>query len=108
MSLRILHVLDHSIPLHSGYTFRSLAILKEQRRRGWETMQLTSSKHYGATADEEVFDGFRFYRTRVPTGGWRSTPILDQWAVIRDLERRITDVIEQGRDPISSMRTPHA
>jgi glycogen(starch) synthase len=31
MSLRILHVLDHSIPLHSGYTFRTLAILREQR-----------------------------------------------------------------------------
>jgi hypothetical protein len=25
MSLRILHVLDHSIPLHSGYTFRTLS-----------------------------------------------------------------------------------
>ena len=24
MSLRILHVLDHSIPLQSGYTFRTL------------------------------------------------------------------------------------
>ena len=29
MTLRVLHVLDHSIPLHSGYTFRSLAILRE-------------------------------------------------------------------------------
>jgi asparagine synthase (glutamine-hydrolysing) len=27
--MRILHVLDHSIPLHSGYTFRTLAILRE-------------------------------------------------------------------------------
>ena len=33
MSLRILHVLDHSIPLHSGYTFRTLSILREQRKR---------------------------------------------------------------------------
>ena len=32
MSLRILHVLDHSIPLHSGYTFRTLSILREQRK----------------------------------------------------------------------------
>ncbi len=29
--MRILHVLDHSIPLHFGYTFRSAAILREQR-----------------------------------------------------------------------------
>ena len=26
--LRILHVLDHSLPLHSGYAFRTLAILR--------------------------------------------------------------------------------
>jgi hypothetical protein len=31
MSLRVLHVLDHSIPLHSGYTFRTLSLLREQR-----------------------------------------------------------------------------
>ena len=34
MTLRVLHVLDHSIPLHSGYTFRTRAILREQRRLG--------------------------------------------------------------------------
>jgi hypothetical protein len=27
---RVLHVLDHSLPLHSGYTFRTRAILKAQ------------------------------------------------------------------------------
>jgi len=42
MTLRILHILDHSIPLHSGYTFRTRAILREQRRLGWETFHLTS------------------------------------------------------------------
>ncbi|CAM5364538.1 hypothetical protein RLIN73S_07094 [Rhodanobacter lindaniclasticus] len=35
--LRILHVLDHSLPLHSGYTFRTLAILGQQRALGWDT-----------------------------------------------------------------------
>ena len=27
--MRILHILDHSIPLHSGYTFRTAALLRE-------------------------------------------------------------------------------
>jgi hypothetical protein len=40
-SMRILHILDHSIPLHSGYTFRTLAILQQQRALGWETFHLT-------------------------------------------------------------------
>ena len=43
--MRILHVLDHSLPLHSGYTFRTAAILREQRALGWETMQLTTPRH---------------------------------------------------------------
>ena len=30
--MKVLHVFDHSLPLQSGYTFRSLAILREQRR----------------------------------------------------------------------------
>ena len=34
--MRILHVLDHGLPLHSGYTFRTRAILKAQMARGWE------------------------------------------------------------------------
>ena len=33
-AMRILHVLDHSLPLHSGYAFRTLAILREQRALG--------------------------------------------------------------------------
>ncbi len=42
--IRVLHVLDHSIPLHSGYTFRTAALLREQRALGWETFHLTSPK----------------------------------------------------------------
>jgi len=60
MSLRVLHVLDHSIPLQSGYVFRTLAILREQRARGWQTLQLTSPKQGGGTANAETVDGWTF------------------------------------------------
>ena len=42
--MRILHILDHSLPLHSGYTFRTVAILAQQRALGWETLHLTGAK----------------------------------------------------------------
>ncbi len=51
--MRVLHIFDHSIPLQSGYTFRSLAILREQRKLGIETWQITSSKQYGSKAAVE-------------------------------------------------------
>ena len=62
--MRILHILfDHSLPLHSGYTFRTAAILREQRAPGWETMQLTTPRHGNATGEVEDADGWRFHRT---------------------------------------------
>jgi PEP-CTERM/exosortase A-associated glycosyltransferase len=63
MTLRILHVLDHSLPLHSGYSFRTIEILRQQRARGWEPLALTSPRHGAISADEEVIDGWRFMRT---------------------------------------------
>ena len=43
--IRVLHVLDHSIPLHSGYTFRTAALLREQRSLGWRTFHAVSYTH---------------------------------------------------------------
>ena len=73
--MRVLHVLDHSIPLHSGYTFRTLALLREQRAMGWDTHHLTSPKHGlslvgdAATALEETIDGWHFHRTPAVAAG---------------------------------------
>lgn len=104
--MRVLHLLDHSIPLHSGYTFRTLSILKQQRALGWETVQLTSSKHTGAQHDEEEFDGFRFFRTRIAGGGVRALPVLDQLSVIRDTQRRLEQVLEQTRPDLVHAHSP--
>jgi PEP-CTERM/exosortase A-associated glycosyltransferase len=106
MTLRVLHVLDHSVPLHSGYAFRTLAILREQRRLGFETLQLTSTKHYGAAADVEEFEGLRFYRTRVDPGGWRARPLLNQWAVIHDTSVRLDQLVGELRPDLLHAHSP--
>ena len=51
LPLKILHILDHSLPVHSGYAFRSQAIFLAQKRRGWEPVILTSPKHYESCND---------------------------------------------------------
>ncbi|MBN8452457.1 TIGR04063 family PEP-CTERM/XrtA system glycosyltransferase [Accumulibacter sp.] len=63
MSLRILHVLDHSLPLHSGYSFRTLAILRGQHALGWQTVHLTTPKQGASDALCEEVDGWTFHRT---------------------------------------------
>ena len=62
--MRILHILDHSIPLHSGYTFRTRNILNQQRARGWETFHVTSPKQGFVESLKEEVDGLRILRVR--------------------------------------------
>ena len=106
MTLRILHVLDHSIPLQSGYTFRTLSILREQRRRGWQTFHLTSPKHHAATADEEDIDGWNFYRTRVPAHPLEWLPAAREMRMMRATERRLAEVAGQVRPDVIHAHSP--
>ena len=95
--MRILHVLDHSIPLHSGYAFRTKAILQQQRRLGWETAHVTGTKQGPPAGPVEDVDGFRFHRTAPGSPVLRRVPVLKQVAVIRDLKRRLAEVIAAVR-----------
>ncbi len=107
--MKILHVLDHSIPLHSGYTFRSRNILEQQRKRGWETFHLTSPKHNGpAKVDggEETVDGLHFFRSRTPTGPLVKLPFFGQWAVVQATLARLREVIPTIRPDILHAHSP--
>jgi glycogen synthase len=61
--MRILHVLDHSLPLHSGYTFRTRSILRAQQARGWTVLGLTTPRHSEKDARDQTIDGIDFRRT---------------------------------------------
>jgi len=104
--MKILHILDHSIPLHSGYTFRTKAILEEQQKIGWTTLQVTSAKHYIAKDKIEMVDGLTFYRSE-PIKGWLANiPILNQWAIVQSLKKRLDDIILQHKPDILQAHSP--
>jgi PEP-CTERM/exosortase A-associated glycosyltransferase len=104
--MRVLHILDHSIPLHSGYTFRTRNILREQRKLGWETCHVTGLKHRDGTALEEDVEGLHFYRT--PDSGMfiDSLPILNQLHVVNTLARRLAEVVALKRPDILHAHSP--
>lgn len=104
--MKILHVLDHSIPLHSGYTFRTLSILREQRALGWETLHLTGSKQGGGDALEEQVDDLHFYRTPVSSSRLSKLPILNQISVINDLAQRLNEVVQVVKPDIIHAHSP--
>ena len=97
--MKILHVLDHSIPLHSGYTFRTLSILREQRKLGWETVHLTTPKQGPSKAQVEEADGLTFYRTP-------STEGVGLLAQMRLTAQRLRQVIEQTKPDIIHAHSP--
>jgi PEP-CTERM/exosortase A-associated glycosyltransferase len=104
--MRVLHVLDHSIPLHSGYTFRSRSILREQRALGWETFHVTGSKQNSGELLEETVDGLHFYRTRTATGKLARLPVLNQKEVIDGLTKRLSEIIPQIRPDVLHAHSP--
>ena len=87
---RILHVLDHSLPLHSGYSFRTRAILTAQHRAGLEVRGVTSVRHQASlpagshVEAVEQHDGLTFHRTMEPVSG---PPGLREWRDIAALAR---------------------
>ena len=99
MSLRILHILDHSVPLHSGYTFRTLAILREQRRLGWQTFHLTSPKHGAASSKKDDVEGWTFHRTPSAQG----TGLVGQ---MRLTARRIAEVVSEVEPDLIHAHSP--
>ncbi|NKN33372.1 TIGR04063 family PEP-CTERM/XrtA system glycosyltransferase [Marichromatium bheemlicum] len=90
--MRILHILDHSLPLHSGYTFRTANLLREQRRLGWETCHLTGPRHGNRRADSEHCDGLEFHRTAPPRGALATHPVLGPWLEMRATEQRLFEL----------------
>src|ERR1051325_1072041 len=95
--MRILHVLDHSLPLQSGYSFRTYAIVREQRRLGWETFHLTSPKQGACAGAEETVDGLHFYRTPSNPGWLGRVPVVAELALIRATAHRLYQVAKRVR-----------
>jgi len=104
--VKILHVLDHSIPLHSGYTFRTRSILKEQHKLGIETCHVTSPKHGNTESEIEVVDGLKFYRSAPISGLMSKLPVINQMANIAPMVKRILEVIEIEKPDVIHAHSP--
>ena len=106
MTLRVLHVLDHSIPLHSGYTFRTASILREQRALGWDTFHITSPKQGVSKAAQESVDGLHFYRTAGGTGLMADLPVGREVALMKALAQRLEQVVKEVEPDIIHAHSP--
>ncbi|GAA0330291.1 hypothetical protein GCM10009087_45590 [Sphingomonas oligophenolica] len=101
--MRILHILDHGLPLQSGYTFRTRAILKSQMRRGWEVAAVTGPRHGACDARQETVDGIDFYRTTAPR---RMISPFGELREIGAFARRIATVVDEFQPDILHAHSP--
>jgi glycogen(starch) synthase len=101
--MRILHILDHGLPLQSGYTFRTRAILSAQMRRGHQVLAVTGARQGLSEAAEEVIDGITFARTTPP----RALPTpLGEWREVAALAARIDAEVERFRPDVLHAHSP--
>ncbi len=106
-AIKVLHVLDHSLPLHSGYTFRTRSILSIQHQMGIETALITSCKHSEnskCTDAVEQIDGLTFYRT-YPTL-LSKLPVINQLDVVLTLINRLDSVIAVENPDVIHAHSP--
>lgn len=100
--MRILHVLDHSLPLHSGYTFRTRAILSAQQALGHEVAGVTGVRQ-GAGEGSETVDGLTFHRTPAIRN---YPPVLREIAEVRALADRVVAVARDFRPDVLHAHSP--
>ncbi len=100
---RVLHILDHSLPLHSGYTFRTRAILTAQAALGLDVRAITGLRHTAVGAEREEIDGLIFHRT---PGAAEGPPGWREWREVRLLADAIVALADQWRPDLLHAHSP--
>lgn len=104
--MRILHVLDHSLPDQSGYVYRTLGILAAQRGFGWDTVQLTTPRNNPSDTPVETVDGWEFHRTPRPRAPFADRPVVRELLEMRATQTRIEAAIAATRPDIVHAHSP--
>ena len=100
---RVLHVLDHSLPLHSGYTFRTRAILKSLQALGLDVRGVTGLRHAAECPPAESVDGLLFHRS---PGAAEGLPGLREWREVTQFAAGIEKVVKEWRPDILHAHSP--
>lgn len=110
---RVLHVLDHSWPVLSGYSVRSRSLVRAQRLIGFQPQVLSGPLHQldDVDAADAIVDDSPYVRTPLAgnlarhliCGRW---PVLRETAVMQLLRQRILDLIDSDRFDIIHAHSP--
>tara|TARA_R110000772_G_scaffold31960_1_gene78573 strand:- start:1031 stop:2233 length:1203 start_codon:yes stop_codon:yes gene_type:complete len=104
--LKVLHVLEYSRPNISGYSLRSDAIIRHQRKIGITTNQLTSQRYQDFKAMEEDVDGVVYLRTEKSTSVLTKIPFINYLLHINHLAKRIEKAVLVDKPDVIQTHSP--
>lgn len=103
--MKVLHVLNHSVPHTDGYCIRTLNILRFQEKSGIGVLGITSPHHEPPTQQlVETIEGFRFYRT--PSEGLSTRSVIHELQAIKSFKKRILEVASEEKPQIIHSHSP--
>lgn len=105
--MKVLHVLDTSVPDSAGYTTRGYYLVANQRKLGWQPVVLTSERfpNPGNITQEEI-EGVGYYRSVKQRGMIRRIPFLAENHEIQTLRRRVAEVAAREQVDIIHAHSP--
>jgi len=103
--IRVAHILDHSLPEHSGYSFRSHAILQELDRLGIGVLALTGPKQGSGGVGEDSIDGITYLRTHLATGV-RADGVVGQLRTITSTRARLKQLLHIAEVDVIHAHSP--
>ena len=103
--MKVLHVLDHSLPLQSGYVYRTMAILRAQKAMGLDPVCVTSPKQGRSPAGAEEMERFRFYRAEWDTR-FTQIPVVKESLLMRALTKKIGAVANVEQPDLIHAHSP--
>ncbi|MCD6184314.1 MAG: glycosyltransferase [Deltaproteobacteria bacterium] len=103
--MKILHVLDVSIPRLKGYTIRSQGIIESQARIGLNPVVITSPRQENLTASREIINGIVYYRCGSISSRIK-VPFLSELLEIKFFSREIEKVIKKEKIDLLHAHSP--
>ncbi len=89
--------------MHSGYTFRTRAILKAQVAKGWSVAGVTGARHTADGPPVETVEGLTFYRADAPANA-RSP--LKEWREIAALAAKTDALVATFKPDLLHAHSP--
>src|ERR1700730_14843599 len=110
---RILHVLDHSLPLLSGYSVRSHGLITAQQHIGLYPGVVTGPLHNleDPSAVDTAIEGISYWRTPLLPGFEKRVidariAVLRELLVVRLLRKRILQILDQQSFSVIHAHSP--